>query len=93
MTAALVYYGGLSLVTLVLYAVDKAAARRQAARVAERTLQLWTWAGGFPGALAGQVLFRHKTRHPAIVLGAWFALLLHAGAWAWWLSGAGTAGR
>lgn len=83
MTVALGYYGGLSVVTFVLYAVDKAAARRQGPRVAERTLQWWTWAGGFPGALAGQMLLRHKTRHPAIVLGAWFALLLHAGAWAW----------
>ncbi len=83
MTVALGYYGGLSVVTFVLYAMDKAAARRQEPRIAERTLQLWTWAGGFPGALAGQMLLRHKTRHPAIVLGAWFALLLHAGFWAW----------
>ncbi|MBS0664074.1 MAG: DUF1294 domain-containing protein [Verrucomicrobia bacterium] len=92
MTVVLAYYGGLSLVTFGLYVADKAAARRQGARIAERTLQGWTWAGGFAGAIAGQALLRHKTRHPGIVLGAWFALLLHLGAWAWWLSAAGRSG-
>ncbi|MDZ7825225.1 MAG: DUF1294 domain-containing protein [Gammaproteobacteria bacterium] len=51
-----------SLVTLGLYALDKSAAVRGRHRVAESTLHLWSLAGGWPGALAGRALLRHKTR-------------------------------
>jgi uncharacterized membrane protein YsdA (DUF1294 family) len=78
-------YAALSALTFTLYAWDKRAAKAGAARVRERTLHLLTWAGGFPGALAGQWLLRHKTRHASFVLGAWFALLAHGALWVWWL--------
>jgi len=78
-------YAVLSFVTLALYALDKWAARAGRPRVRERTLQVLTFAGGFPGALTGQWLLRHKTRHASFVLGAWLALLLHAATWGWWL--------
>ena len=77
-------YAGLSFLTLSLYALDKWAARAGRPRVHERTLHWLTFAGGFPGALAGQWLLRHKTRQASFVLGAWLALLLHAAAWVWW---------
>lgn len=83
--AVLGAYAGLSLLTLALYAWDKRAARSGATRVRERTLHALTWAGGFAGALAGQWLLRHKTRHLSFVLGAWFALLAHGALWTWWL--------
>jgi uncharacterized membrane protein YsdA (DUF1294 family) len=80
------YYGLVNLVTLFLYAWDKRAAGRGAHRVRERTLHLWTLAGGFIGALAGQGWLRHKSRHFGFVAIAWSALALHAAAWSWWLS-------
>ena len=83
---AIVYYALMSLVTLLLYAWDKRAAARGGRRVRERTLQAWTLAGGFVGALAGQGWLRHKSRHLAFVAAAWTALVLHASAWAWWFS-------
>jgi uncharacterized membrane protein YsdA (DUF1294 family) len=81
-------YAAVTLITFGLYAADKRAARRGTRRVAERTLQFWTLAGGFAGAFAGQWMLRHKTRHPAMILGAWLALILHAAAWGGWLSSA-----
>lgn len=78
-------YAALSATTLGLYAWDKRAAKAGKERVRERTLQVFTWAGGFPGALAGQWLLRHKTRHAGFMLGAWFALLAHGALWVWWL--------
>ena len=81
-------YAAATVITFGLYAADKCVAQAGTRRVAERTLHLWALAGGFVGALAGQWILRHKTRHPAMILGAWLALILHAAAWGWWLSSA-----
>ena len=56
-----VLYAVMSLVTFVVYAVDKAAARHRRRRVAEKTLHLLALAGGWPGALVAQQTLRHKT--------------------------------
>lgn len=85
---AAVYYAGVSLVTLCLYAWDKRASKRAGAqRVRERTLHLWAVAGGFSGALLGQFWLRHKTRHPSFIIVTVLAPVAHAGAWTWWLGG------
>lgn len=83
-----VYYAGVSLITLAVYAWDKRAAKRPGAeRVRERTLHLWALAGGFGGALLGQAWLRHKTRHSSFAVIAVLALAAHAAAWVWWLMG------
>lgn len=85
---AAVYYAGMSVITLAVYAWDKRASQRPGAqRVSERTLHLWALAGGFAGALLGQVWLRHKTRHSAFIIVTVLALAAHAGAWAWWWDG------
>ncbi len=84
---AVIFYAGMSLITLVIYAWDKRASKRPGAqRVRERTLHLWAFAGGFAGALLGQVWLRHKTRHASFAVLTGLALAAHAGAWAWWLT-------
>ena len=50
-----------SAVTFTAYALDKSAARRGARRIAESTLHALSFAGGWPGALLGQQLLRHKS--------------------------------
>jgi len=55
-------YLGLSLLTFVVYAVDKSAAQAQGWRTAESTLHLLALAGGWPGALLAQQWLRHKSR-------------------------------
>jgi len=48
--------------TLVIYGADKLAARKAWRRVPESTLLLFGVVGGWPGAILGQQLFRHKTQ-------------------------------
>jgi len=52
---------GINLATIVLYGYDKAVAGGTRRRVPENVLHLAAIAGGSPGALLAQVLFRHKT--------------------------------
>lgn len=54
-------YLGLSLLTFIVYAMDKSAARTQGWRTAESTLHLLALAGGWPGALLAQQWLRHKS--------------------------------
>ena len=65
MLALLVCYAAIgcstSLVSIVLFAWDKRAAKQDRPRIAERTLHLWSLAGGWPGALLARYWFRHKT--------------------------------
>ena len=52
----------LSAVTFIVYGLDKRRAVRNRWRVSESSLHLLSVFGGWPGALAGQQLFRHKTQ-------------------------------
>lgn len=51
-----------SVLTLVIYGMDKMAARKAWRRVPESTLLVFGFVGGWPGAMVGQQVFRHKTQ-------------------------------
>lgn len=51
-----------SALTLLIYGADKLAARKAWRRVPESTLLICGFVGGWPGAIIGQQLFRHKTQ-------------------------------
>lgn len=51
----------LSVVTYVVYAMDKGAAQRNGQRVPEKNLHLLALLGGWPGALLAQQHLRHKS--------------------------------
>ena len=55
-----VYLAAVNVESFLVYGYDKSLACRQKFRVSERTLHLWSLAGGTPGAIAGQLVFRHK---------------------------------
>lgn len=61
MRMLLYVYVLMSVVTLVVYAVDKLAAVRGAWRISERTLHTLEFLFGWPGAWLAQQLFRHKS--------------------------------
>ncbi|MBC3920092.1 DUF1294 domain-containing protein [Undibacterium sp. CY18W] len=58
----LMVYAIMSLVTLCMYAIDKSAAGKRGPRISERSLLLCGLAGGWPGAIVAQSIFRHKTQ-------------------------------
>lgn len=51
-----------SVLTFLVYGGDKLAARKGWRRVPESTLLVFGLLGGWPGAIVGQQLFRHKTQ-------------------------------
>jgi uncharacterized membrane protein YsdA (DUF1294 family) len=83
-TAAI--YGGMSVIAFTAFAVDKAAAGRGGGRVPEATLHLLELLGGWPGAILGAVLLRHKTRKPSYLLVTGLVAALHLAGW-WWFRG------
>lgn len=71
----------LSATAFAAFAVDKRAARRRGARrVPERTLHLLALAGGWPGAWLARGLLRHKTRKPGFTVALALASAANLGA-------------
>ena len=71
---------GMSVVALGFYLHDKGAAARGEQRVPENTLHLLSLLGGWPGALIGQGLFRHKTSKQSFQFVFWLTVVLNIGA-------------
>jgi uncharacterized membrane protein YsdA (DUF1294 family) len=74
-------YGVVSAVAFLLYWSDKRKARADAWRTPENVLHAVELAGGWPGALLAQQVFRHKTRKVSFQVVFWFIVLLHQGFW------------
>ena len=83
-------YLGMSLLTFVVYAMDKSAAQAQGWRTAESTLHLLALVGGWPGALLAQQWLRHKSSKREFRAVFWATVwlnvtgfLLLSAPWAW----------
>jgi uncharacterized membrane protein YsdA (DUF1294 family) len=74
----------LSIITFGAYGYDKLAARRAGGRISEATLHLLALCGGWPGALAGQLLFRHKTRKTSFRICFWLTVLVNGAMMLYW---------
>jgi uncharacterized membrane protein YsdA (DUF1294 family) len=61
----------MSIATLLAYRWDKREAQTRGRRIPELRLHLLSLLGGWPGALLGRTLFRHKTRK------FWFTLITY----------------
>lgn len=79
------YLGG-SIVAFALYAFDKAAAGAGRQRTPENTLHFIAVLGGWPGALAAQQAFRHKTAKPSFQWVFWMTVIVNLAAVAWLMS-------
>ncbi|MCU7816091.1 MAG: cold shock and DUF1294 domain-containing protein [Candidatus Thiodiazotropha sp. (ex Rostrolucina anterorostrata)] len=81
----------LSLLTFIVYAVDKSAAKEGAWRTPESTLHLLSLAGGWPGAVVAQQKLRHKSKKQSFRTIFWVTVLLNCGLFIWLLTPTGGA--
>ena len=81
------YYAGWVLVssfaTFVVYGWDKRQAGNQGWRVPEKTLHTLAVMGGWPGAIAGQQFFRHKTQKTSFRIVFYLTILIHIAIVGW----------
>jgi len=89
--AVVIVYLVASVVAFCAYAIDKAAARRDARRIPERTLHLFALIGGWPGAVVAQRILRHKTIKASFQRTFWITVVLNCAVVGWLLSPSGTA--
>jgi len=82
---ALAIYATASAITFIAFGVDKRRAGRGDRRIPERTLHALELLGGWPGALLGMQVFRHKRRKAAYFVVTWALAVGHAIAFAAWL--------
>jgi len=85
----LVVYLIASLITFIVYAVDKSAARTGAWRTQESTLHLLSLLGGWPGALVAQQKLRHKSKKHSFRVIFWVTVIVNCGAFVWALTPSG----
>lgn len=83
---------GLSLLAFLSYWIDKSAAQGGRRRIPESNLHLLSLAGGWPGALIAQQLFRHKTIKQPFQSVFWATVVVNVVGLAW-LVGSGTLAR
>ena len=74
-------YGIVSGLAFLLYWSDKRKARADQRRIPENVLHALEFAGGWPGALLAQQVFRHKTRKLSFQGVFWILVLLHQVFW------------
>ncbi|MHC8366653.1 DUF1294 domain-containing protein [Pseudomonas sp. ZT5P21] len=74
-------YGIVSVLSFFLYWSDKRKARTDSWRTPHNVLHAVELAGGWPGALLAQQVFRHKTRKVSFQLLFWMIVLLHQVFW------------
>ncbi|MCU1763560.1 DUF1294 domain-containing protein [Pseudomonas sp. 14P_8.1_Bac3] len=74
-------YGLVSVLAFFLYWSDKRKARTDRWRTPENVLHAVELAGGWPGALLAQQVFRHKTRKVSFQVLFWIIVILHQVFW------------
>jgi uncharacterized membrane protein YsdA (DUF1294 family)/cold shock CspA family protein len=88
--AVIVTYCVVSILTFLAYRWDKSAARKGQWRTKESSLLLLGLAGGWPGAVVAQKVFRHKTRKVSFQVAFWGSVVVNGVAVGWLLTGEGS---
>ncbi|MFA0549563.1 DUF1294 domain-containing protein [Vibrio lentus] len=87
----LAWYLVIGAATFVVYAKDKRAAINGNWRVPEKTLHIFSVAGGWLGALIAQDKLRHKTQKQPFRAIYWLTVVINVAAFLWTLTPSGQA--
>ena len=68
-----------------VYGIDKSKAEKGKWRISETTLIMLAVMGGSIGALAGMLVFHHKTKKPKFYVGVPLIILIQAAAAVWYM--------
>ncbi|MDJ0793544.1 MAG: DUF1294 domain-containing protein [Woeseiaceae bacterium] len=79
----LIVYLAISVLTFIVYAIDKSAAQSGRWRTNEGTLHILALAGGWPGAWIAQQTLRHKSRKVSFRVVFWATVLLNCAGLIW----------
>lgn len=81
------YYLPITLITFLIWGIDKQRAKSGQWRVPERWLVALVLLGGALGGLAGMLIFRHKTRKKGFWVLISIGLIIHIAVFFWlgWL--------
>jgi len=66
-----------SILTFIVYFIDKRAAIKNKYRISENTLHLLSFLGGWPGALLAQNILRHKSVKQPFKVILWITIFLN----------------
>jgi len=81
--AVIATYGVVSILTFLVYWFDKSAARQGKWRTKESSLLFLGLAGGWPGAVVAQRVFRHKSRKHSFQVAFWVTVVMNCVAFGW----------
>ena len=76
----LFYFLAVSVIAMLVTAIDKAAAIKQKRRIRERTLFVWALLGGSVSMYLTMIGIRHKTKHLKFMLGIPLIIILQVAA-------------
>ena len=78
-------YLAMSLITFAIYAFDKSASKNGRWRVPEKSLHTLSLIGGWPGAMIGQRVLRHKTVKQPFRFIFWLTVATNIAAVIWFI--------
>ena len=78
--AVVAYILTVSVIAMLVTAIDKAAAIKQKRRIRERTLFVWSLIGGSVSMYLTMLAIRHKTKHKRFMIGIPFIIVLQIAA-------------
>jgi uncharacterized membrane protein YsdA (DUF1294 family)/cold shock CspA family protein len=87
--AVLELYLATSILAFCAYALDKSAAKNDRWRTQESTLHFFGLIGGWPGALAAQRLFHHKSKKQSFQIVFWITVVSNLYFFCWLLTPSG----
>ena len=84
-------YVSVSVLTFIVYALDKSAAKRDAWRTPESTMHLLSVLCGWPGAIVAQEMLRHKSSKASFRVVFWITVVLNCSVFTWLFTRKGAA--